>query len=679
MGVRGFKRAAAASGGGGGDFTLSVGATGNTTYVLDRVYNSGRYTLAFANSDTTYDIYAIAENGTYAGYTNGAVLDISANFAEIVVLGAASNETIIFSYEGSLTEPSTAGDVATAGAFVSGVATSSLPGINDTTVVNGGNFAANVVVSFIDQSDAETLAKNVVRSSSTQLVVTRPDAFSPDNSPYTVKVVNPGIPVPSGSNAYLLSNAVTAGTNPVWQTAGDLLYNIDAATPDITLLATDTEGTDIDYSVVSGTLPTGLALVEETGVISGTFSGSAAEGDSNSVTFRAVDAGGNFLDKAFNFVANAAPVWTTAANGLDDPGFNGIYSFQLVASGGSEGGALIYTLQAGALSTGLSISSSGLISGTNTDSDGVVATFTIRVADASGLHTDRQFSVTATPALYPFSSATFTPGGATGREGPNITQARSAVGQAWATNYLNMSTNGIQIWTIPEDGTYRITAVGAAGGEGLNNPKGNGASMRGDFTLTGGDTIKILVGQLGIGDASGVGGGGGGSFVVGSSNSVLVTAGGGGGGDQGSGSSAGGDGQTSSGGQSSRTDGAVSGGSSGYGGSAASTTEFSGSGGGGMIGSGASGHSSSSGGISFASGGIGGFGNSNGGFGGGGGSGLGTDNAGGGAGGYSGGGGGLSGGSAGGGGGGGSFNNGSNTASSSGVNSGDGSVVITLL
>jgi hypothetical protein len=400
---------ASLSGGGGGssnDFTLSVGVTGNTTYGLDRVYTSGRYTLAFANSDTTYDIYAIAEDGTYAGYTNGTVLEISANFAEIVVLGAASNETIIFSYEGTLNAPSTAGDVATAGAFLSGVVTSSLPTINDTTVVNGGNFAANVAVSFIDQSDAETSAKNVVRSSSTQLVVTRPDAFSPDDSPYTVKVVNPGIPVPSGSDAYLLVDSVTAGTNPAWQTTGDLFYNIGAASPDITLLATDSEGTDIDYSVVSGTLPAGITLVEETGVLSGTFSGSASEGDSNSVTFKAIDTGGNFLNKAFNFVANAAPVWTTAAGALDPGPLPGqAYSFQLVASGGSAGGALAYTVETGSLGAGLSLSSSGLISGTSSAASGSVFTFTVRVTDAAGLFADREFTLTvsSTVSSQPFN------------------------------------------------------------------------------------------------------------------------------------------------------------------------------------------------------------------------------------------------------------------------------------
>jgi hypothetical protein len=51
--------------------------------------------------------------------------------------------------------------------------------------------------------------------------------------------------------------------------------------------------------------------------------------------------------------------------------------------------------------------------------------------------------------------------------------------------------------------------------------------MRGEFTLTGGETIKILVGQTGI-SAYG-GGGGGGSFVATNTNTALVVGGGGGG------------------------------------------------------------------------------------------------------------------------------------------------------
>lgn len=389
-----WSKAVAATGGVANDFTLLVGATGNTTYVLDRTYTAGRYTIDFVNDDTSYDIYFIAEDGTYAGYTNNNVAVVSADFSEVVVLGATSNETILFTYQGTATAPSTAGDVATAGAYINSVVTSSLPNINDTTVVNGGNFAANVQVHFIGQNAAVTAAKSVVRSSSTQLVVTRPDSFAAAQSPYTVRVTNPGIPVPAGSNAHLLSNAVTAGTNPSWVTGTTIVYNITGSNT-ITLLATDTEGSDIDYTITSGTLPAGLTLNGETGVITGTFSGTANDGDTTSVTVRAVDAGGNFLDRTFSFVANAAPTWTTPAGALTPgPQLNIAYSFQLVASSGSAGGALTYTLVSGSLLSGHTLSSAGLISGTSSAAPGTVATFTVRATDASGLFAERQFTNT---------------------------------------------------------------------------------------------------------------------------------------------------------------------------------------------------------------------------------------------------------------------------------------------
>ena len=391
--------AAASSGGGGGTNNFVLKTTAETTYVLDRTYTSGRYSLSFLDSDTTFDIYAIAEDGTYAGYTASTSLEVSADFAEIVVLGAASGTRISFTHLGVLTESVTSGDVATAGAFVSSVVTSSLPSVDDTTVVNGGNFAANVAVSFIDQSAVETAAKTVVRSSSTQLLVTRPDAFSPDDSPYTVKVVNPGIPVPAGTNAHLLSNSVTAGTNPVWTTGTAVVYNVSVATS-VTLLATDTEATDIDYSIVSGTLPAGLALDGETGVISGTASGSPAEGDVTAVTIRAIDTGGNFLDKAFNFTANAAPAWVTASDALTASPVSVGYSYVLDASNSVSGVTTSFAITAGALPAGLAFNSAtGEISGTNSGTAGETSVFTVTATDSEGQASSREFSLETILAL----------------------------------------------------------------------------------------------------------------------------------------------------------------------------------------------------------------------------------------------------------------------------------------
>ena len=149
--------------------------------------------------------------------------------------------------------------------------------------------------------------------------------------------------------------------------------------------------------------------------------------------------------------------------------------------------------------------------------------------------------------LYTFTSHTFTNAGATGRTGPTITDLTDTYTPDWTdnVNYLNVSTQGIQEWTVPKTGTYTITAIGAQGGSGLEGSTihagGKGAWMQGDFALTEGDTLHILVGQQGIGGPTPLnghtnmgGGGGGGTFVSKGTtltNSIaLIVAGGGGGG-----------------------------------------------------------------------------------------------------------------------------------------------------
>ena len=94
--------------------------------------------------------------------------------------------------------------------------------------------------------------------------------------------------------------------------------------------------------------------------------------------------------------------------------------------------------------------------------------------------------------------------------------------------------SGIQQWTVPYTGDYRIETIGAAGGYGLNSNngqyRGRGARLRGNFRLSKGETIQILVGQEGSINLRGQScGGGGGTFVVRGRNTPLIIAGGGGG------------------------------------------------------------------------------------------------------------------------------------------------------
>lgn len=276
------------------------------------------------------------------------------------------------------------------------------------------------------------------------------------------------------------------------------------------------------------------------------------------------------------------------------------------------------------------------------------------------------------------AALTFTNAGATGRFGPTQAQCNTAYGAGVVT----VTTQGFQEWKVPTTGKYKITALGASGGNASahNYAGGNGASISGEVTLTAGEIIKIVVGQQGqtIEDNQGAGGGGG-SYVAKLDNTPIMIAGGGGG--------AGGVDSASK--QATTTTTANDGKNGGNGGTAlnggnvGSGNSIAGAGGGGFNTNGSDGIvRTSKGGFSFINGSVGGLnqnGTSAGGFGGGGGGAV-NCGYGGGGGGYSGGGpSGFAGGCGGNGGGAGSFNAGTNQINSGGANSGMGKVEITLL
>lgn len=279
--------------------------------------------------------------------------------------------------------------------------------------------------------------------------------------------------------------------------------------------------------------------------------------------------------------------------------------------------------------------------------------------------------------LYEYTSATFTNAGATGLAGPT----QDNLDKAYLGSVLEgkvVSNAGIQLWTVPKSGTYRIEAYGAQGGSSLRDG-GKGAIIKGDYNLKINGKLKIAVGQEG-GDSPVGAGGGGGTFILAIDNSEIAIAGAGGGGTS----------YNQKGDNASNTiNGSDSyglnlGGKNGLGGQVPKQGVWSGAAGAGLLGNGENGGSSSSakGGYTITHGLLGGnqgsnnhSNNSYGGFGGGG---AGTWAPGGG-GGYSGGAGGYSMGyETFGGGGGGSFNSGENQVNSVG-NAGHGKVVITYI
>ncbi|XP_013382512.1 uncharacterized protein LOC106153213 [Lingula anatina] len=232
----------------------------------------------------------------------------------------------------------------------------------------------------------------------------------------------------------------------------------------------------------------------------------------------------------------------------------------------------------------------------------------------------------APPVQFPgITHYNFTNLGAEGRFGPTTVGSHY---DSLPLEGLVEVSSGIQIFTVPYTGTYRVEVGGAMGGgdtyrgaDTCYTYNGQGAKMTGTFSFVSGEKLKVLVGQMGLCNTGHAGaGGGGGTFVTTDTDVPLIIAGGGGGSSALLNHKTVSDATDNTWGQDRGT---WYGGDNGQGGESSSNTG--GAGGGGLLTDGATNaNTGATGGSAFVNGGVGGIGNenqplSNGGFGGGGG------------------------------------------------------------
>jgi hypothetical protein len=327
---------------GANDFSLNLSGQ-NTVITFTQSYSSGSYSIVSASNDLTLDIYAYGTDGSLAGYTNTKSFTATQRFNKMVILGGSTGDVLSFSYKTTYATSTSTTDT-TSGPYITSISPSSAPKVDDTVTIAGGNFASDVAVSFSASGYSTTPAKSIVRTSSTSLIVTRPDNFPTSTSPYTVTVTNPSISnQPAGSSVNVASNSVTAGSSPVWTTSNSVTLYTNLTSNSVSLLATDADaGSTITYSYVSGTLPSGVTYNSSTSVLSGVPSSSGT----NTYTIRATDSGGNYVDRTFTITSttigtasNPAPSPKVLKNGgassglyyFSNPGYNGGAAFQAFA------------------------------------------------------------------------------------------------------------------------------------------------------------------------------------------------------------------------------------------------------------------------------------------------------------------------------------------------------------
>lgn len=185
---------------------------------------------------------------------------------------------------------------------VSAVSPTSYNGEQGTSfTITGSNFDANAAVKFVTAGGSEYFATSTTRNNSSSLTATTPRDFTVAEGPLSIKVIN------GTSLSSTLASAVATGGSPVWTTATGTIgtvYDLSRTGVSLAVVATDPDaGATISYSVVTGSVPTGLTFNSD-GTITGNAS-SVGTDTTSTFTVRATDNAGNTADRSFSITVRA--------------------------------------------------------------------------------------------------------------------------------------------------------------------------------------------------------------------------------------------------------------------------------------------------------------------------------------------------------------------------------------
>lgn len=406
---------------------------------------------------------------------------------------------------------------------------------SETITVYGSNFQIGCTVRVGDQ------VSGVVEHISTSEIKFQTPLMT--EGVYRLMVVNP-----DGQYAIDLPGILFT-SDAVWVTPAGLLASIDESLQTIQLVSTGSS-----YTLYDGQLPPGLTL-NSSGLISGILSITPVTNQTWYFTVAAVDQYGSSVTRTFYIRFVSTPVvWITSGDYLS-PCNEGYYLQGLIATSNST---LTYTIVAGALPNGLSLSTDGIISGVVSPEVAALRvntlfTFTIRAMDVELQYADRQFTLTYIPTYPIWTTPSYVQAFNAGESiildfdaysNSTVYYAITA-GRAPAGTTLNSST-GVLSGTTQAEGvvtTYNFT-VSAVDQEGHSTPISstltiNSAPMAatggvittdrlfnyhtfttgGTFTVTSSTatsyaSVLIVGGGGGGGGASGGGGGAGGYVYI---------------------------------------------------------------------------------------------------------------------------------------------------------------------
>lgn len=213
------------------------------------------------------------------------------------------------------------------------------------------------------------------------------------------------------------------------------------------------------WSVASGSLPAGMSLSK-----SGTLSGTPTNTGTNAFAVSVTDSASPAHTATANMSMTVAPPSLAIASATLPSGQVGAaYSATLSASGGTP--AYTWSISSGSLPAGLTLTSSGLLSGTPTASGS--ATFTLLVTDsgAPAQSAEQTFTLTIAPQALAIVSTSL-PAGKVGQAYSGALSASGGTpGYSWSISSgsipsgLALSSSGLLSGTPTAGGTFGFTAT----------------------------------------------------------------------------------------------------------------------------------------------------------------------------------------------------------------------------
>lgn len=343
-----------------------------------------------------------------------------------------------------------------------------VPAGGETIYLTGTNFSSGAVV-YIDRKPLDVTT--VISNTSISFV-----APAKPVGTYDLMVMNSN----GQSGEYYLG--INYSGVPVWNTpSGGILSSYETNYGETTL---SVSGTNITFSLTSGSLPSGYTLNSSTGVISGTSVAHSSDTQYN-FTITATDGENQSTPRDFSItILTDVIIWTTPSY-QQTLNYTVNQAMSLTLAGTSMANNSL-TYEVSGLPTGVSFSG-GVISGTPTSVSNTIVT------------------ITATTTT------------------TNRTSSNPFYFRVWTTpGQVEFTSTGLQSWTVPADvTTVSVVCVGAGGGGTsvydstypLGRGGGGGLGWKNNITVVPGQSYDVMVGAGGVAGNGGAPGGGNSYFI----------------------------------------------------------------------------------------------------------------------------------------------------------------------